>query len=183
MKYFKPELLARCRSRDDDDSDQATTEWQKARTAYRTRLKRILAELPSAVAELCSSYSLHDARVVGGGYAEDPPRYSILLRLEGSRVGTGAVLQLNYVPAKGPTNGVNVLSHGLAEKNLRGNVFVLYDEFDIDRGHDCFVHSLLLTDGRELEIRFNELTIGRFDQVVTPDHLEERRWPASGVTV
>src|SRR5689334_15240213 len=41
MKYFKPKLLARCRSLDDDIADAAAAQWDKAIVAYREHLRAI----------------------------------------------------------------------------------------------------------------------------------------------
>ncbi len=45
--------------------------------------------------------------------------------------------------------------------------------------HSFFTHALLLSDGREIDIRFHHLTVRRLGQVYTPTELTERDviWP------
>jgi hypothetical protein len=184
MKYFKPELLARCRSRDDEVAEAAAKEWEEAIAACRARLKAIRPQLPRGARGLCSRFSLHDARLLGAAFGTRTALFGILLRLEGSPEHPGQVLELNYHPAPGPNGGVNVKAQGPSEGGPRGDVWVQYDEFDLDEEHGFFTHSLLLTDGREIEVRFTGLTVRILDDVVTPTHLPEgeRKWsPAEPV--
>ena len=55
---------------------------------------------------------------------------------------------------------------------------MLYDEFDLDEQHGFFTHSLLLTDGHEIQVRFTRLTVRLLDEVVTPVQLtdREKKW-------
>lgn len=173
MKYFKPELLARCRSQDDNEADAAAQEWDSACEAYRDRLAAISAtgQLPPDVVRLCSAFSLHDARLLGAAFGtEQSPLFGLLLRLE----GPGKVLQLDYFPVPGPEGGVSVRPQGAPQKE----VWVLYDEFDHDEARDFYTHSLLLSDGREIEVRFENFTVRILDDVLTPIQLPdgEKKW-------
>jgi len=178
MKYFKPELLARCRSRDDDVADAAAKEWDEAADAYQARFKAIESLLPGEVTRLCSRFSLHDAKMLGAAFAtREGALFGILLQLEGVPGHLGEILQLNYHPVAGPHGGVNVKPPD-SSSGVRRDVWVLYDEFDLDKEHGFFTHSLLLSDGREIEVRFHGLVLRLLDQVVTPTHLPagERKW-------
>jgi len=186
MKYLKPELLARCQSRDDDVAEAAAKEWEKALAAYQTRFKAIESLLPPEVSRLCSRFSLHDAKMLGAAYGtREEALFGVLFQLEGPPGHPGEILQLNYHPVAGPNGGVNVKPPSSSEGGSRRDVWVQYDELDLDEEHGFFTHSFLLTDGREIEVRFNGLTIRLLDQVVTPPHLPagERKWgPAEVVS-
>lgn len=183
MKYFKPELLARCRSRDDDVAEAAATEWEEAVAAYQKRFDAISPQLPGEVGRLCSRFPLHDAKMLGAAFATETALFCILLQLEGEAGHTGKVLELKYLPVAGPNSGVIIKTHHSIQGASRRDVWVLYDEFDLDEEHRFFTHSLLLTDGREIEVRFTNLTVVLLDEVVTPVHLTdcERKWPAPEV--
>lgn len=179
MKYFKPELLTRLRSRDDNVADAAAMEWEEATAAYQARFKKVRDKLPVGVRRLCSKVSLHDARVLGAACSTRNPLFGILLRLEGSAGESGEVLELTYHPVAGPNGGVHIGTHAPSETTARNGVWVLYDEFDIDEEHAFFTHSLLLSDGREIDIRFHSLAVRRLGQVFTPTELTEGevKWP------
>ncbi len=183
MKYFKPELLARCRSRDDDLAESAAKEWEEAVAAYQARFNAVFPRLPSEVGGLCSRFSLHDAKMLGAAFGTEKALFGILLQLERSSGHTGKVLELNYQPVAGPNSGVVVKTNASRQGGSRQEVWVLYDEFDFDEEHGFFTHSLLLTDGREIEVRFTNLTVRLLDEVVTPVHLPEgeRKWPAAEI--
>jgi hypothetical protein len=179
MKYFKPELLARYRSSDDGVAEAAAKEWEEALAAYQARFKSISGKLPAGVRSLCSKMSLHDARFLGAAWNEQKPLFGIMLRLEGSRGQSGEVLELHYHPVVGPKGGVGIRMHASSEKTVHKEVWILYDEFNLDEEHAFFTHSLLLTDGREIEIRFHNLTVRRLGRVFTPTELTEGevKWP------
>jgi len=185
MKYFKPELLARYRSSDDGVADAAAKEWEEATAAYQARFKSVRGKLPASVRRLCSKSSLHDAGVLGVARNDRKPLFGILLRLEGSHGQSGEVLELSYHPVVGPKGGIEITTHASSQSKVRRGVWVLYDEFDINEEHAFFTHSLLLCDGREIEIRFHNLTVRRLDQVFTPAELTQRevKWPLAETAV
>ena len=178
MKYFKPELLARCRSRDDDVAEVAANEWEEAVAAYHARLEAVRAHLPGKVERLRSRFSLHDAQVLGIAFGTEKARFGILLRPEGSPTRPGKILDLNYHPAAGANGGVSIRAKVHTDGGPRKDVWVLYDEFDLDEQHGFFTHSLLLSDGHEIEVRFTALTVRLLDEIVTPTQLtdREKKW-------
>jgi len=179
MKYFKPELLARYRSSDDGVADAVAKEWEEAITAYQARFKSVRSKFPSGVRRLCSKVSLHDAKVLGAAYNDRQPLFGILLQVEGLPRQSGEVLELKYHPVAGPNGGVRISTHASTEREARKGVWVLYDEFDLDEEHAFFTHALLLTDRREIEIRFHNLTFRWLGHVFTPPELTEGevKWP------
>ena len=178
MKYFKPDLLIRCRSRDDDVAEAAAKEWEEAATAYRTRLEAVRAHLPAKVERLRSRFSLHDAQVLGLAFGSEKARFGILLKPDSPSVQPGKILDLNYHPAAGANGGVSIRAQTLTQGGGRSDVWVLYDEFDLDEQHGFFTHSLLLSDGHEIEVRFTALTVRLLDEIVTPVQLtgREEKW-------
>jgi hypothetical protein len=183
MNYFKPELLARCRSQDDDVAEEAAREWEGAIAAYEARLQSIRPRLAPSVRRLCSRYSLHDAKVLGATSKSRKPLFGILLQLEGVSGHSGEVLELNYQPVAGPIGGVHITTHPSLDSGSRREAWVLYDEVDFDEEHSFFTHSLLLTDGREIEVCFNKLMVRTLDEVLTPLQITEgeRTWPPAEV--
>src|SRR4051794_36944181 len=80
MKYFKPELLARCRSLDDDEAEAAADGWERAVTAYNAKLATIRRELPPGVRFILDHFSLHDARLFGITVSRAKPWVSLFVR-------------------------------------------------------------------------------------------------------
>jgi hypothetical protein len=187
MKYFTPDLLDRSRSRDDDVAEAAASEWEQAGTAYLARFTSIRAQLPGGARRL-SRASLHDAKLLSVfSSSKRMALFGMVLQLDGSPKRPGEFLELEYHPVAGANGGVKVTAHQQAswEKNSRGKPWILYDEFDLDAEHAFFVHSLLLTDGREIEIRFHNLTVRQLDEVLTPTELPEgeKKWPLAEVVL
>ncbi len=181
MKYFTPDLLARCRSLDDDVADSAAEEWERALAAYRARLQAIRPHLPSGARVLLSRFTLHDARVLTIAVGRKRPTFTLVLRLEGTPSEPGALLELSYLLVTGPHGGVVTRKDAQLKKNdASGRGWILYDEFDLDEQRAFFTHSLLLADGYEVEVRFHSLRVRRLDEVLIPP-LElgegERTWP------
>ncbi len=176
MKYFKPELLARYRSSDDRVAEAAATEWEEALAAYQARFKSIRGKLPVGVRRF-SKVSLHDARYLGAALDKQQPLYGLLLQLEGLPGQSAEVLELKYQPVPGPNGGIHIMMHTSSERKPRKGVWLLYDEFDLDEAQDFFTHTLLLTGGWEIEIRFLNFSIRR----LTPTELAEGKvtWPSA----
>jgi hypothetical protein len=184
MKYFKPELLARCRSPVDDTADAAAKEWERAILAYRKRLQAIRPALPGSVRRLLSRVTLHDAKVLAiTAGPERQPWFTLLVRLEGTASSPGELLELTYLCVTGPHGGVAFKKQAPFKKNSPGLGWVLYDEFDFHKKRNFFTHSLLLTGGHEVEIRFRNLRVRCLDEVLLPPHElpeGERTWPRVG---
>jgi hypothetical protein len=178
MKYFKPELLARCRSLDDDVAEAAAEEWEQASAAYRARLRAIRLQLPPAARRLMSRVTLHDAKVLGVASSRRRPWFSLRLQLEGTPGQPGEALELAYHVVAVPHGGLVFRKHAI-DQSPPEPLWVLYNEFDIDAERAFFTHSLLLTGGLEMEIRFHNLRIRYLDEVVSPLELieAEGKWP------
>jgi hypothetical protein len=178
MKYFTPELLARCRSLE-DVAEAAAEELEQASDAYRTRLKALRPSLPPGVRRLVSTVSLHDAKVLNVSFGKRKPRFALRLRLEGINNQPGEVLELSYRVVAGPNGGVAVRRHPQGSEGPKGVHWVLNNEFDVDEERGFFTHCILLTSGVEIEIRFHALSVQYLEEVVAPLQLDEeaRTWP------
>jgi hypothetical protein len=180
MKYFTPELLARCRSLDDDVADAAALEWEKAIAAYQARIRVIRLRFPANVRRLLGRVSLHDAKVLAITVGKGSPRFTLLVRLEGSASRPGTVLELDYLLVAGPWGGVAFRKPAQFGNGAAGLGWVLHDEFDLDEDRAFFTHSLLLSGGDEIAVRFHGLSVRQLDEAfVSPLGLTEgeKTWP------
>jgi hypothetical protein len=183
MKYFKPALLARCRSLDDQVADAAAAEWERAIAAYRKHMQAVRPRLPRSARFLLSRVTLHDAEVLSIALGREQPTLTLVLRLEGTSSEPGELLELRYLLVTGPHGGVSVRKHARLSKDAVGRGWILYDEFDLNEQRAFFTHSLLLAGGYEVVIRFHSLGVRRLGEVLVPplDLPEgERTWPLVG---
>lgn len=180
MKYFTPKLLARFRSSEDDMADAAATEWDQASAAYRARFRSVRDRLPVGVRRL-AKVSLHDARLIGVAISERRPLFSMIVQPESSSDRTHEALELSYHTIAGTTPGLLITAHDPSAGERR-DVCILYDEFDVDEEHSFFTHALLLSDGREIQVRFHCLSVRPVGRVSAPPELTsgETTWPIAG---
>ena len=180
MKYFKPELIERYRSINDDIADAAAKEWEEAIVSYRARIKAIRTKLPAGVRRLRSRVPLHDSKIFGVAISDPKPLFSMLIQLEGTARHPGEVLELNYHSVAGPNGGIHFRMPTSAITKVLKDARILYDEFDVDETHGFFTHSILLNDWREFEIRFHNLSYKRLGRVYVPTDLTKQHditWP------
>lgn len=165
MRFFTPDLYRRFNSSNDAVADRANADWDKALEAYRIHLGRLQKKMPQSVKEL-STLALHDAEIVTrfekGPRAASPfwLGYSaIILRQNGN------LLALIYF-----------LWNEVEERESisdwpfdRTKVHWLYDEIDTaSESQHLFLHRILLSDGRVLQIpfvtaHFHEFTVSDAD--------------------
>jgi hypothetical protein len=170
MKYFKAELLAKCRSMDDDVADAAAKKWQQAIVAYRTHLREIRGRLPMNARRLMSKYVLHDAKVPQSGFAKDANLFVVLIQIEGSSSQPGNMMQLYYTLP----NQHSVFTTGTIPIESKPGSWILYNEFALSKQANTFMHSILLSDDTEWLIRFHDLQFHVFDVPV-----QQRSTPAA----
>ncbi len=160
MKHFTPNLLAQCRSLDPGVADAAAAKWQRRAEAYRKRIQAIRSRLPVGVRRLMRSMTLHDANLITVNHAEANGRSQLFLsfRLAGKGGKTGVQLRYDRVKT------LKVLSHdGAVSPDTE--IFALYDEFDL-LADGTVTHSILLTGGLEIRVRFTNLYVTPFVHVV-----------------
>jgi hypothetical protein len=162
VKYFTPELLAKCRSSNPDTAEKAAVQWQRQAENYRERLQDIQDRLPPGVRQLLKYTTLHDAHLLTINLAEDRGRVQLFLsfQLAGGDRRAGVLLRYDGF------EGLEVLFH---ERKVPDDtaLFALYDEFDVS-ADDRLTHSLLLTAGVEIRVRFRKLLLTRLTRVVAP---------------
>jgi hypothetical protein len=100
------------------------------------------------------------------------------LQLERTPGQPGEALELAYHVVAAPHGGL-VFRKPAIDQSSPEPLWVLYNEFDIDTERAFFTHTLLLTGGFEMEIRFHNLRIRYLDEIVSPLELieAEGKWP------
>jgi len=165
MKYFRPELLARFRSANDDVASAAAVEWDQATTNYVDAIHTLRPELPLSVCRILDHFTLHDAQVLSIVESRRRPILTMLLRLEGSKKRPGRHLQLIYSLAE-RVRGFSLKGARQPREEWR----IQYDEFDALSlaSPKVFSHSMLLAGGAEMRIRFAKLAVGTPRRVIVP---------------
>jgi hypothetical protein len=189
MRYFTPDILIRGNASDDTVSDAADDEWDAASTAYQARLAELNDRLPDDVRDLLG-LCLHDGELLAWG---DPgalarathavlPIMGRTPRVDRSVVAVrldDVVTSIEYQLA-GPVAS----SPQRTEKpfTARDHVAWLYDEVDQSPGSaTTYLHRVLLSDGREVEVPFTSVSVRRFpllppsSDLITPANIPVRR--------
>ena len=141
-------------------ADAAAAKWLQRAEAYRKRLLAMRSRLPLGVRRLMRSMTLHDANLITVNHAAANGRSQLFLsfRLAGKGGKTGVQLRYDRVKA------LKVLSHD-GDAPLETEIFTLYDEFDL-MADGTLTHSILLTGGLEIRVRFTNLFVTPFVHVV-----------------
>jgi hypothetical protein len=159
MRFFAPELYVRFNSSNEDEADRASEEWDSALGNYRKHLEGIRDLMPSPVrrlAEIC----LHDAEFLGLDQTFEPLLLPANESIPNAFWTATAIIDVNQ-------NGKIVSLIYLLWDRVREQSSVrqwpfskarphwLYDEVDVAPGRQgMFVHRILLSDGRVIEIPF-----------------------------
>jgi hypothetical protein len=147
MQFFTPELYMRFNSSDDDVANEADEEWENALLKYRKHLDAIRARMSSHVSKL-AGLCLHDALLLAFEQVEEPLIAILSVEMDGMIVSLIYHLS-DRVRVHQPIKDWSF-------SKLR--VHWLYDEIDTASGkHTSFMHRILLSDGRVLEIPFTSV--------------------------
>lgn len=167
MRFFTPQLYVRFNSRNDDEADKANEQWEAALLEYRKHLGRVREHLPREARAL-TEMSLHDAELLSLEESLEP-LLSIRLEPFGPEVFWGAITLLPLRQNGTLVSLIYVLSDRIRQhppvlrwRFSKLHTHWLYDEIDVDeaqRGH--FLHRILLSDGRILEIPFISAMVRR----------------------
>jgi hypothetical protein len=180
MKYLTPELLARCRSLEDDVAEAAAAEWERALLAYDQELKQVRRLLPLGARRLLRNATLHDAVLVNIALKlGEPSSASLLFRLAWPtpRGHRGALLDYRLLA---PPEVLAWPDQELAATHR----YALYDEFALVRQGEQengqppeYTHDILMTGGVELRFRFSDLRTAWLDRTLSgnSDPAELRR--------
>ena len=165
MKYLKYSLLERCRSLDDNVAEAASDEWDQAIAKYNAALAVVRPQFPPAVRTILDRFSLHDAQTLACLLTKK--KLSLVIRLEGTSIRPGKMLELNYTLAPAGLHVVNCVD---VKHWLKDHGRIQYDEFGkvADAPATVFSHSLLLAEARELRIQFTDLHVRRMKKVILP---------------
>jgi hypothetical protein len=158
MNYLTPERLVRLQDRSDETHYLAALDdWEHALRQYREHLLQLGRELPPDLHELLVTVALHDARVLDmwwGGRSQ----FTITLHPE---LPPSHLVVLTYSLLEPPSIGETVLPDALRSEPVAW----LYDELDRGepdpKGGPGFLHRILLSDGREVRLRFRSATVKR----------------------
>jgi len=172
VNHFTPERLVRLQDRSDERKFLAALdEWEHALASYQEQLTRIRSELPGDLPQLLDTVSLHDARVLDmwwGGRSQ----CTITLHTEAD---PARLVVLTYSLAGPPEVHPDVLPEAVRSRPVSW----LYDELDFagagQPGGPAFVHSILLSDGREVRLLFRNVTVKRPVPLVPDVHAEGTR--------
>jgi hypothetical protein len=158
MNHLTPQLLVRLQDRSDERTFlTALDDWERALTNYQTQLAQIRESLPAELQRLLDTVSLHDARVLDmwwGGRSQ----FTVTLHPESD---PSRLVVLTYSLAGPPEVHQDVLSPAVRSEPVAW----LYDELEFGKDsrpeEPTFTHSILLSDGREVRLRFRNLTVKR----------------------
>jgi hypothetical protein len=156
VKHFTPERLVQLQDRSSEKKFLAALDaWERATKRYEDQLKRIRSDLPFGLQQLIATVPLHDARVLDmwwGGRSQ----FTITLHPDSD---PSRLVVLSYSLVEAP-----VEREVLPESVRSEPVGWLYDELDqhgTKRGGPIFAHMILLSDGREIQLLFRQVTVKR----------------------
>jgi hypothetical protein len=159
MRFFTPELYVRFNSSNEDEADQANEAWESALVGYRKHLEEIRGQMPPQVRKL-TELCLHDAEFIGLDQAVDPqlppphepaaqPNWTATALVSVSQ--DGKMISLIYLL----WDHIREHSSSQSWPFSKARPHWLYDEVDIAPGRQgMFLHRVMLSDGRILEIPF-----------------------------
>jgi hypothetical protein len=150
MRFFTPDLYIRFNSPDEETADRADEEWEVAVRAYRKHLKGLAGHLPPA-AEKLANRPFHDAELLGlrpdiGPPDSSFPGPSAAVALEQE----GEIITLLYFLREPVRTHPGVGGWRFSKEDVHW----LYDELDVSPRAPFFLHRILFSDGRVVEIPF-----------------------------
>ncbi len=157
MKYFTRDLHLAMQHPGDAEASAADAAWERAVDAYEARLSALRPSLPSSVLQLLDGHLLHDARVLGTGAPSG--RFVLTIRLDAP---PHEVLTIAYT-LTAPAVWRRVSFAGMPDG---APPLWLYDE--VEAGPDGFVHSVLFSNGWELDVPFREVEVLSASPVLPP---------------
>jgi hypothetical protein len=146
MHFFTPALYVRFNSSDDKKASRANEEWENALASYQRHFNEILNRLPGHV-RILSEIALHDAELIACDLDADSSFLTAILSLRRDDEIVSLIYRLC-----GSVRQNRPLKKWPFSKELP---HWLYDEIDLAlEPTNAFMHSILLSDGRVLEIPF-----------------------------
>lgn len=159
MKYFTSDLHVRLQDASPGRMDAADEEWERTLAKYQRHLASIRAKLPASATEFLDQTRLHDAEVLWMGQAL--PFFGILLRLDPPSLAT---VGLSYFVVRDVSFEKGVIPSEFCSSRMQW----MYDEIDLGEQDRCFRHSVLFSNGSQLELEARELHVVTLDTVYAP---------------
>ena len=163
MKYFTPELYVQLQILDDEATfDAANNAWSQAVDRYDRHLDQIRGRLPSSVQGLLNSCNLHDADVLA--IKQSGNTLVIVLQLDAP---PNEILELAYTLDSDPI----IIPVSLPAEYCSERPEWMYDEIDVELPSSpnqapVFLHTVQLSNGYQLQIRFKALDVKRSTAVL-----------------
>jgi len=175
MKYFKPDILKRFRSREREVVESAAREWDAAVEAYHADLEAMKPLMPNTLRKTIRDMpALHDSYPLGLKHITPGGSISLLVRLEGNGKKPGAEIEIVYSAVTGdPNEDIEATQHDVGSKG--GVVSILHHELDAE-GEGVFSHSLLFSDGWVLKFRMRNMLV-RTVKTLEPAPVFKKREP------
>jgi hypothetical protein len=165
MKYFTPDLFVRFQSLEADSVSDGMDAWEEAIQHYREQLHSLLPLAPEGVRRLHDHYYLHDAEVLTLG--QEGPLFILVLRLDPPYRD----LVLTYTLTDEPAIDRAALPAEHSSKQIEW----LYDELALVSAVPAVCdHSILLSNGWELRLRFTDLQVTPFRSLVLTESQQRR---------
>src|SRR6516165_611482 len=160
MRFFTPELYLRFNSSDDEKADRANEAWEAALSEYRRHLDGIRDHMPSQVRKL-ADLCLHDAELLACEQAVEP-HFPFPFEPFGMPPFWSALAIVSVKQDDKIASLIYLLWDRIREYPSpegwpfsKAHTHWLYDEIDFASGRGgAFLHRVLLSDGRGLEIPF-----------------------------
>jgi hypothetical protein len=158
MRYFTPERYARLSNLNSREAFLAAQEeWEQAVAAYKQHLRSIREKLPIRLRRLIETVYLHDARVLDMWWG-GKTRFTITLQPESD---PSRLVVLAYSLLAPPELDPEAIPDELRSSPAAW----LYDELNVSGNGrakgTAFTHDILLSDGREVRLRFRNVLVNR----------------------
>jgi hypothetical protein len=151
MKFFTPDLYARCQSRDETILDSATEEWEQANERYEQQVQALEARMPPQLHEF-TSLLLHDARILA--LARDGERLFMVLHKDiPPRDVVFLVYHLDGEPILEP--------FAQSPRDWSRQTDFQFDELDVVEGSDppAYQQEIVFGNGWLLRLRFRDVQV------------------------
>ena len=172
MRFFTPDLYVRFNSSDEEEANEADGAWENAILEYRKHLDGIRDRLPSQVGKLADT-CLHDAELLAYDRVVEPaslpphePMAILSIKREDGIVSLIYILwdRIRESPPQRDWPFSKLRTHWL------------YDEVDtVLSQREKFLHRILLSDGRVLEIPFRSVVIHNVSLATASEGEESRQ--------
>jgi hypothetical protein len=164
MKFFTRDLIERVGSPDTAIANHAQDEWEQAVDRYDDYWQSIRPIVPKAMGYIHDHFYLHDAVVRGMGRNGD--QFIVVLQLAPP---PHDLLTLTYTLTSEPSIDRESLS--LEPPPPANHVEWLYDEVDI--GGSGSIHTILFSNGWEVQLTFRDLTVTQADALLPLPGMKE----------